>query len=227
MTTAEATLKESFGTIGRKYGYDQVGAEFVAYRDFKVKWTRSYKWAEFSVSDYLLDAPKEVLDGLAETLFSRIIGADSGPYPKEMTAWITSEDFTRSKQPVYVRRCRNITKSPEGKAKNLEESLDRLKSMGLVDESARPYLSWTKDELPSTVGYCSTLMDTIIMSSAFDSDFIPDQALDFALYHEYLTTREGWANFGKGEDIDICAEEKKFKGWKEADGWIRKMCLHL
>ena len=40
MTTAVETLKESFGTIGKKYGYDKVGAEFVAYRDFKVKWTR-------------------------------------------------------------------------------------------------------------------------------------------------------------------------------------------
>ena len=227
MTTAEATLRESFGTIGKQYGYDQVGADFVAYRDFKVKWTRSYKWAEFQVSDYLMDAPRPVIDGLADTLFTRIVGAEAKPYPEAMTDWITSEGFRRSKQPVYVRRSRNITKSPEGKSKNLMDSLERLKAMGLVDESARPYLTWTKDELPSTVGYCSTLMDTIVISSALDSDFLPDEALDFALYHEYLTTREGWANFGKGEEIDICTEEKKFKGWKEADGWIRKMCLHL
>ena len=71
-TTAEETMNESFRTIGKKYGYDKVDAEFVAYRDFKVRWTRSYKWADFQVSDYLMDAPSVVYDGLAEALFSNV-----------------------------------------------------------------------------------------------------------------------------------------------------------
>ena len=227
MTTAVETLKESFGTIGKKYGYDKVGAEFVAYRDFKVKWTRSYRWAEFQVSDYLMDAPGEVIDGLAETLFSKIAGKESKPYTPEMTDWITSDQFTRNKQPIYVRRSRNITRSSVGKFKDLNESLDRLKALGIVDENCSPYLTWSREELAHTVGYCSTLMDTIVISSIFDTNSIPDYALDFALYHEYLITREGWVNFGKGEEFDVCAEEKKFPQWKEAENWIRKLCLHL
>ena len=226
-TTAEETLKESFGTVGKKYGYDKVDAEFVAYRDFKVRWTRSYRWADFQVSDYLMDAPSAVLDGLAETLFSRISGMESRPYTPEMTGWITSEDFTLRKQPVYVRRSRNITRSYEGKHKDLRDSLERLKAIGLVEQSARPYMTWTKEPLDKTVGYCSTLMDTIVVSSAFDSDHIPDAVLDFVVYHEYLITKDGWSRFGKGDDIDICAEEKRFPDWKEAENWIRRMCLHL
>ncbi len=227
MTTAVETLKESFGTIGKKYGYDKVGAEFVAYRDFKVKWTRSFRWAEFQVSDYLMDAPGEVIDGLAETLFSRIAGKESKPYTPEMTDWITSEEFTRNKQPIYVRRSRNITRSSAGKFRDLDDSMERLKALGLVDEGCNPYLTWSREELAHTVGYCSTLMDTIVISSIFDTDSVPEYVLDFALYHAYLITREGWVNFGKGDDFDICAEEKKFPQWKEAENWIRKLCLHL
>ena len=227
MTTTAETLKESFGTIGKKYGFDKVGAEFVPYRDFKVKWTRSYKWADFQVSDYLMDAPSVVLDGLAETLFSRISGTESRPYTPEMNDWITSSEFKQEKQPIYVRRSRNITRSSVGKFKNLDESLNRLKALGIVDENCNPYLTWSREELAHTVGYCSTLMDTIVISSIFDTNTIPDCVLDFALYHEYLITREGWVNFGKGEDFDICAEEKKFPQWKEAENWIRKLCLHL
>ena len=227
MTTAVETLKESFGTIGKKYGYDKVGAEFVAYRDFKVRWTRSYKWADFQVSDYLMDAPDKVIDGLAETLFSRIAGSESKPYTSEMTDWITSDEFTRNKQPIYVRRSRNITRSSVGRSKDLKDSLERLKALGIVDEGSNPYLTWSREELAHTVGYSSTLMDTIVISSIFDSDTIPDHVLDFVLYHEYLITREGWVNFGKGEDFDICEEEKKFPQWKEAENWIRKLCLHL
>ena len=225
--TAEDKLKESFGTIGKKYGYDRVGAEFVAYRDFKVKWTRSYKWADFQVSDYLMDAPVAVIDGLAETLFSRITGAEDKSYTPEMTDWITSPQFKSNKQPIYVRRSRNITRSPKGEHRDLEESMDRLRSMGLVGEDVRPYMTWTKDELSSTVGYCSTLMDTIVISSALDTDCIPDCVADYALYREHLVTRDGWANFGKVEPFDLREEEKKFPKWKEAENWIGKMCLHF
>ena len=227
MTTTAETLKESFGTIGRKYGYDNVGAEFVAYRDFKVKWTRSYKWADFQVSDYLMDAPSVVLDGLAETLFSRISGAEAKPYTPEMNDWITSSEFKSEKQPVYVRRSRNISRSPKGKNKDLTESLNRLKRMGLVKKDANPYLTWTRAELQTTCGYCSTLMDTVVISSAFDTRTLPDMVLDYVLYHECLIIRNGWANFGMEDEFDICEEEKKFPDWEEAESWIRRMGLHF
>ena len=226
-TTAEETLRESFGTIGKKYGFDKVGAEFVAYRDFKVKWTRSYKWADFQVSDYLMDAPSVVLDGLAETLFSRISGAEAKPYTPEMNNWITSSEFKSEKQPVYVRRSRNISRTPKGKNKDLTESLNRLKRMGLVKKDINPYLTWTRAELQTTCGYCSTLMDTVVISSAFDTRTLPDMVLDYVLYHECLIIRNGWANFGLEDEFDICEEEKKFPDWEEAEGWIRRMGLHF
>ena len=226
-TTAEETLRESFGTIGKTYGFDKVGAEFVAYRDFKVKWTRSYKWADFQVSDYLMDAPSVVLDGLAETLFSRISGAEAKPYTPEMNDWITSSEFKSEKQPVYVRRSRNISRSPAGKNKDLTESLNRLKRLGLVKKDVNPYLTWTRAELQTTCGYCSTLMDTIVISSAFDTRTLPDMVLDYVLYHECLIIRNGWANFGMEDEFDICEEEKKFPDWEEAEGWIRRMGLHF
>ena len=226
-TTAEETLRESFGTIGKKYGFDKVGAEFVAYRDFKVKWTRSYKWADFQVSDYLMDAPSVVLDGLAETLFSRISGTEAKPYTPEMNDWITSSEFKSEKQPVYIRRSRNISRSPVGKNKDLTESLNRLKRMGLVKKDVNPYLTWTRAELQTTCGYCSTLMDTVVISSAFDTRTLPDMVLDYVLYHECLIIRNGWANFGMEDEFDICEEEKKFPDWEEAEGWIRRMGLHF
>ena len=91
----------------------------------------------------------------------------------------------------------------------------------------RPYLTWTKGDLTTTAGYCSTLMDTIVISSALDSDCIPDCVVDYALYHEHLITRDGWANFGKADFFDIREAEKRFPKWKEAENWLSKMCLHF
>ncbi|MFA6803718.1 MAG: hypothetical protein WCR24_04400, partial [Candidatus Methanomethylophilaceae archaeon] len=69
-SSADTTLKESFRLVGKQYGYDNVDAEFVAFKEFKVKWQRSCGWADFQVSDYLVDAPREVIEGLARTLMS-------------------------------------------------------------------------------------------------------------------------------------------------------------
>lgn len=223
----EEILKGAFSTVGKRYGYDRIGAEYVAYRDFKVKWTRSYKWADFQVSDYLADAPECVLEDLAETLFSRITGGEDRAYGPELTGFITSAKFREDKQPIYVRRSRNITRSPDGEHKSLADSLQRLKDMGLVSENAEPYLTWTKDELTSLVGFCSTLMDVIVISSALDTDAVEDYVLDYALYHQCLVIRDGWVNFNKGVPFDFRAEEKKFPKWKEAEEFISRMCLRF
>lgn len=51
MTTTDEILNETFKKVGNDFGCD-TPAEFAAYRDFKIRWQRSYKWAEFQVSDY-------------------------------------------------------------------------------------------------------------------------------------------------------------------------------
>ena len=99
--------------------------------------------------------------------------------------------------------------------------------MGLVKKDVNPYLTWTRAELQTTCGYCSTLMDTVVISSAFDTRTLPDMVLDYVLYHECLIIRNGWANFGMEDEFDICEEEKKFPDWEEAEGWIRRMGLHF
>ena len=54
-------LARIFAATGAKHGYDSIKAEFAAFNDFKVRWTRSFKWAEFEVSDYLMDAPEVIM----------------------------------------------------------------------------------------------------------------------------------------------------------------------
>ena len=39
-------LTRCFGSAGRMRGFDEVNAKFAAFREFKVRWTRNYRWAE-------------------------------------------------------------------------------------------------------------------------------------------------------------------------------------
>ena len=118
---AEEILRTKFRDIGKEYGFDKVDAEFVAFKEFKVRWQRSYKWADFKVSDYLADAPPEVIDGLCNSLFSKIMGEEEG-YSQEMCDWITAPEFSENKQPLYLKRSRNLTRSSKGEFRDLDEA---------------------------------------------------------------------------------------------------------
>lgn len=72
-----------FKEVGSEHGYDSVTAKFEEFSDFKVRWQRSYRWAEFKVSDYLKDAPDSVFRALADNIFDRIQGKDVS-YPSEV-----------------------------------------------------------------------------------------------------------------------------------------------
>lgn len=223
----EDILNETFRSIGEKYGYQNTNAEFAAYRDFKVRWTRSYRWANFQVSDYISDAPREVFEGLADTLLSKISGCDEKPYSKEMRDWVTSVDFVKAKQPIYLKRSRNLTKDHVGKHRDLLDSISRLSDYGFIKDTDNMVLSWTREELVSKVGYCSTLMETIAISSVFDDPIVPEHILDYVVLHEYLTMREGKLNFGNAAFFDLVEQEQDFPYSREAEAWINRMCLHL
>ena len=48
-------LNRAMRNAGIRNGFEEITAEFAAFRDFKLKWTRSYKWICFEVSDYLME----------------------------------------------------------------------------------------------------------------------------------------------------------------------------
>ena len=60
MSTTEEMLNETFRKVGNDFGIG-TKAEYAAFRDFKVRWQRTYQWAEYQVSDCLMDAPEEVI----------------------------------------------------------------------------------------------------------------------------------------------------------------------
>ena len=70
-TVTDSELTEVFSEVGSRYGYADVKAKFKALKDFKVQWQRSYKWAEFTVSDYMdrTPVPEIVLEHGATTIF--------------------------------------------------------------------------------------------------------------------------------------------------------------
>ena len=226
METTTETLTNIFQTVGKEYGFDRVEAELVAFKEFKVRWTRSYKWADFKISDYLSDAPCEVIRGLATSLFSKITGSDEG-YSEDMCKWITSPEFSEYKQPVYLKRSRNLTRSPKGEAKDLNSAYDRLVEMGLVEKDPAVHLTWTREANIRKIGHCSVLMKVITISSVLDSDMIPDFVLDYCLYHELCHLKIGFDPSAKKHGEEFRELEAKYSNRDEAEEWLKRLCLYL
>ncbi|MCL2148648.1 MAG: hypothetical protein FWH47_04850 [Methanomassiliicoccaceae archaeon] len=222
----EEVLRTKFKEIGKEYGFDKVEAEFVAFKEFKVRWQRSYKWADFKVSDYLADAPPEVIAGLCNSLYSKIMGEDEG-YSEDMCRWITSPEFSEYKQPVYLKRSRNLTRSPDGEAKSLEAAYQRLIDAGLAERDPALHLTWTKESNVRKIGHCSVLMKVISISSVLDTDMIPDFVLDFCLYHELCHLMIGFDPTAKRHGAEFSRLEAKHPKRAEAEEWLKRLCLYL
>ncbi len=222
----EEMLRSIFKEIGRQYGFDKVEAEFVAFKEFKVRWQRSYKWADFKVSDYLADAPPEVIEGLCNSLFAKITGDDEG-YSEAMCKWITAPEFSEYKQPVYLKRSRNLTRSSKGEFKDLAAAYERLAESGLVVRDPSIHITWTKESNIRKIGHCSVLMKVVTISSVLDADMIPDFVLDYCLYHELCHLMMGFDPTAKMHGEEFSKLESKYPRRDEAKDWLKKLCLYL
>lgn len=217
----------AFQKVGEEYGYTSCTVEFIAFKDFKVQWSRSSKFVHFRLSDYLEDAPEEVFEGLARTLFSKIVGKDDVPYSKAMREWVLNPEFSVSKRPIYKDRALYIKDTQSGNEKNLNDSVERLIEMGLVDKDADFEVIWTSNDRTERAASCSVLMRLITVSDRLDDSRVPDYALDFTIYSQYLRIIKGSEVFGITAEVYTREDERKFKQYREAERVLDKMSLYL
>ena len=219
-------LTEIFATVGKTFRYDTVNAEFMAFREFKCTWQRSYRWVDFRISDYLEDAPDEVLVSLAQTLFRKILG-DEFTTSDKLRAWVTDPEFHTLKQNIYLSRCSGYSRTAVGKHKNLQESYDRLIGAGLVPYDPSIVLSWYDGAYTHKAAGCSVLMRVVGISNLLDADDIPDFVLDYCLYYELCHMLVGYDPDREVGDEIFTGLESKFPQKYEAKTWMKRICVYV
>ena len=220
-------LIRAMQNAGKRNGFEDIQAEFAAFRDFKLKWTRSYKWISFEVSDYLRNAPEGVMESLAETIFAKMRGEGKTEYSREVCDYLNSDGFLKENQGTYLRRYRGVTDSPRGESIDLMDSYRRLVESGLVEDDPRIAIRWSGTDIRRSVGRSSVLMRTVIVNPALDTDAIPEDVLDYALYTLICRVNLG---FGPSRDGDAERYEAMLEanpGRARAEAEIRRMGLSL
>ncbi len=213
--------------ISKKYGYEDAIAQFIPIRDFKVRWTRTFKWISVEVCDYLADAPDEVIESLLTTIFERISGKDDTAYGPELTEHVTSEQFIREKQPMYVRRTRGLSKTPCGSVKNLDDSYRRLIDMGLAVNDPQAYIGWAIFPTPHVVAKTSVIMKVIAVSDLLDKEDVDDDVVDYVLYAQLVRLQMGFnpETTRRGKEYDELLD--RFPDRYAMERKLERMDMHI
>ena len=188
----EGMLNRIFVAKGEKYGYNEVTAGFSSEKNLKVSWIRTGTWIDIWLSDYLEDAPKEVLESVAETVFRRICIHAKEPYSDELVEYVTGEMFLEKNRPIYLSRISGVSKGTKGRHHDLMSSYQRLMRDGMIEYDPDLVIRWAPLWDGKSVGQSSVLMKTVCLNRRLDCIYVPDDLIDFALYSQLVFVNEGF-----------------------------------
>ncbi|MGI5964907.1 MAG: hypothetical protein ACOX8L_03535 [Candidatus Methanomethylophilaceae archaeon] len=199
-------------------------AEFAPFANFKTRWHNRGRSFVYEVTDYLSGAPDSVLFAYTDAVVAKSAGYRK-EYGYEYHRWISSPEFIEENRPSYIARSRNITRSPEGTHRSLYDSLDRLISSGFLDGSVLrdSYFTWTKRPGYTKVGSCNTVFRVVSVSSSLDSEDVPEEVLDYVVYHECLHLSGGYRPGKRPHDREFRMAEREFPYWKKAEKFLCDM----
>ncbi len=219
-------LNRAMRKAGIRNGFEDISAEFSDFRDFKLRWTRSYKWISFEVSDYLRNAPEHVMQSLAETVFARIRGDDGVAYSEEVCDYLNSGEFLEENQGLFLKRFRGISVSTQGENVDLQDCYRRLTEAGLVEYDSKLVIRWSgRQDRSRKVGRSSVLMRTVVMNPELDSGDISEEALDYALYSQICHVNLGFGPTREKDSERYEAMIAEYPGRTTAETELRHMHL--
>lgn len=177
------------------------------------------------VSDYLDDAPDIVLEQFLKGTSTYIFGGRH-VFGGEYLDYMRSEDFILRKRPVYFKRSRRLTRSDAGKYRNLYDSVQRLLDRGLLRDGDidNTIFSWTTGSNRTKLGYCAQMFRIVVISSVFDDPNVPEELLDYVVFHECLHLRQGYRPFNRRpHDAEFQRQERLYPEHEEMERKLKTL----
>ena len=196
MTLDDLRLKSIASDVFSKRGLVVTEASFTSFKEMNFRWTLKGNVVTLKVSDYLNDAPDDVLEEFLKGALTYVVGGRH-VFGKRYMEYMTSDEFILKKRPVYYKRGRRLLRSDIGEYRNLFDAVQRLVEKGLLNESdiQNTLFTWTAEPTFTRLGYCSQMFRIVVISKVFDSPSIPEELFDFVVYHECMHLRQGYRPF--------------------------------
>lgn len=177
---------------------------------------------EVELSDYLKEAPDAVI---RDTCRSIVKWSNGYKYaaPKSLGEYIRSPEFIVGNRPTYLKRSRSFSMTQQGKEKNLIDSVERLMDAGLVGESdiENSYYTWANHMAKYRFGQCNQTFRVVSVNPILDDQRVPDQILDYVIYHETLHLRQDTSKNRRPHNAQFRSWEHMFPDYDEAEKYLR------
>ena len=180
------------------------------------------------VSDLLTDAPESVLQSLSLILLAKVYRRTVGSEVHAIyRSFILGNTIQARARESRTRRGRSPGPAiAKGRWQNLDVTFDRVNGDYFEGKLERPRLTWSNRRSRRILGRYDATHRTVCISLFFDSPRIPDFVLDYLVYHELLhmrhPSRARECRF-INHTPEFRADERRFKDYKKAIDWIRKI----
>jgi hypothetical protein len=220
-------LDSAFKDAAKRLGVGPVRAKYYPYAELKHTWVRSGLTAEFKVSDYLTDAPDEVIRSLGSYLVSRAYGKDCGPDARTpYLAYAGSRNLWEPARDLYLKRAKRLSFEVNGRARNLKTVFDYVNSVYFSGRAPEPTLAWVRESPRRRLGYYFEPLRILAANRALDSETVPRYVLEFVMYHEllhHLRAGDGRVIRRIHHTRDFRQQERLFSHFDDAEAWLHRV----
>jgi hypothetical protein len=220
-------ISEVFDSVACGLGVGHASAEFGRFSDLKHTWRRSARNAAFKVSDYLEDAPEEVIESLAWYLVSRAYDVRSpGGKCEKYLDYARSRQLWDAKRSLYLSRARGICTESQGQRRNLRTVFDYVNSTYFRGKISDPTLVWVDESPAKRLGYYFDPLNLLAVNRVFDSERVPRYVLEFVVYHEllhHIDAESGRRRLRVQHTKGFREQERRFSSWADAEEWLGRL----
>lgn len=176
------------------------------------------------LSDYLQDAPDAVLRDTCKSIVAWSRGRKYTT-PESLYKYVRTPEFIVSCRPKYLKRCRSLMQTQQGRSKNLIDSVERLMDAGLVyeDDIRNSYYTWAEHMAKYRFGQCNQTFRVVTVNPVLDDDRVPDEILDYVVYHETLHLRQDTSKLRRPHNAQFRSWEHQFPDYDKAEQYLRNI----
>lgn len=200
----------------------KINAQFHPYRSMRHTLEWNHKFIHLKISQYLSDAPKNIIESLAILLLAKVYKVKPAKSVKE-----SYQNYVESINEKLPIRKKISPKGYEfqGKYYDLRYLFNSLNNDYFDNKLAVNFLGWSKNKSYTRLGYYDRERDLLVVSKIFDSKKVPANVVEYLIYHEMLhiliptTTKNGRRKIHSPQFKKL---EREFPDYLKIQNWINK-----
>ncbi len=220
-------IDTAFTDAAAQLGVGPVSAKFHPYTELKHTWTRDGRRVSFKVSDYLRNAPGDVIESLSMYLLCRAYGKScDNRLCARYVEYSCSRELWEAAKDTYLGRARNLTFDVKGRYRDLRAVFDYVNSFYFAGKAPEPILAWVCESPRRRLGYYFEPLRLLATNRVLDQETVPRYVLEFVMYHEllhHLGAGDGRALRRVHHTKDFNAQERAFSHYEDAESWLRRL----